>query len=296
MAKSDRKEMGKGIRALLSNIEKQEKEVKEGKTMAEPMGSLEIAIDKIEANPFQPRVEFNEEALKELATSIKTFGVIQPITVRRLSSKRYQIISGERRWRASKMAGLKAIPAYIKESDDQGLLEMALLENIQRTDLNPVEIALSYQRLIEECSLTHEALSERLGKKRSSVSNYLRILKLPPSVQKALQAEMISMGHAKVIAGLDHIEDQVYLLDLILRKGISVRQAESWKSGLYRKKNKSIPSGEVHPEIARIQDQLSEKLGKKVEIKRSSQGSGSIKIPFASDRDLNELMDLLLDV
>jgi len=220
-------EVGKGIKALLANIDAEDKtrKKKSGVVKVESDSSTSIGtvpVDWIEPNPFQPRTEFEQEDLEELITSIKTFGVVQPITVRRLSSKEYQLISGERRWRASKDAGLDDIPAYIREADDQAMLEIALLENIQRADLNAMEVALSYQRLIDECELTHEELSDRLGKKRSSITNYLRVLKLPAPVQKALKSKAISIGHAKVLAGIQKTEVQLLLLERILIEGLSV--------------------------------------------------------------------------
>lgn len=300
MSKSNKKDVGKGIRALLANIESDQKE--NTSTDQETKGSTsDISIDSIEANPFQPRTDFDEEQLNELMESILTHGVIQPITVRKLNGKRYQIISGERRWRASQMAGLESIPAYVREADDQGMLEMALLENIQRADLNPLEVAISYQRLIDECDLTHEELSTRLGKKRSSISNHLRVLRLSPLAQKALKESVISLGHAKVLAGVENIEDQVRILDQIVSDSLSVRASEGLAASLGRKapstKNQTdkAPSPEQHPEIKKMQENLSEHLGTKVFIGRDASGRGSIRINFESDADLNDIMDTLLN-
>lgn len=296
MAKSTKKDVGKGIRALLSNIEIDPAVPDERKSGKRISASSEIAVSAIEPNPFQPRTEFDQDKMDELAQSIKTFGVIQPITVRRLSAKKYQIITGERRWRASKIAGLDTIPAFVREANDQGMLEMALLENIQRTDLNPMEVALSYQRLIDECSLTHEELSARLGKKRSSITNYLRVLKLSPEAQKAVKNELISLGHAKVLAGIKNIEDQLGVLEQILANGLSVRDAEKLAQSL---NGRRIPRSkgkvaEVHAEIRRIEDKLGEHLGSRVKIARSGKGSGSIRISFSSDEELNSLVDSLI--
>ncbi len=292
-------EIGKGIRALLANIDTEEVTKKKGKRVIdeEDLSIGTIKVNQIETNPYQPRKDFDEDEMSELATSIETFGIIQPITVRRLSSKEYQVIAGERRWKASKMAGLKEIPAYVREADDQAMLEMALLENIQRTDLNALEVALSYQRLIEECNLTHEELSQRLGKKRSSITNYLRVLKLPAPIQKALKSNMISLGHAKVLAGIDKTEMQLLFLEKILVKELSVRATEKEISKLYEspdlKEIKSFAS--QLPEIKNIMDQLSDKVGSKVNITRSSSGSGQIKIHFANDEEFNNVIDVLLN-
>lgn len=290
-----KKEIGKGIRALLANIEA-ESTTKASDHMESDTGSTtEVEISAIEANPFQPRTEFDEEKLDELSESISTFGVIQPITLRKLNNKRYQIISGERRWRASQLAGLQRIPAYIREADDQGMLEMALLENIQRADLNPLEVAISYQRLIDECDLTHEELSGRLGKKRSSISNHLRVLKLSPMTQKALKTRHISMGHAKVLAGIEKIEDEVSILNQILEEGLSVRATEHLLSRNIKEKSTARQANTpIHPEVKKYSDQLSDLLGSKVNILRQENGKGSIKINFNSDNEFNDLMDILL--
>jgi ParB family chromosome partitioning protein len=296
MAKSGKKEIGQGIRALLTNIEKEESSKVGKSTQTSYSSSSDIPIGSIEPNPFQPRTDFDEEKLEELAQSIKAFGVVQPITVRRLSAKKYQIITGERRWRASKLAGLKEIPAYVREADDQGMVEMALLENIQRTDLNAVEIALSYQRLIDECKLTHEELSLRLGKKRSSISNYLRILRLTPEAQKSLKKELISLGHAKILAGLKKVEDQIIVLEKILVNGMSVRETERLVQSMNEpvKARKKTPS-KIHPEIRKMQDNLSDIVGSKVEIQRSATGKGSIRIAFTSDEELTSIVSTLLN-
>ena len=288
-----KKEIGKGIRALLANIEQENNSAPET-TQTENKANVAVDINLIEANPFQPRTEFDEEKLSDLCESIKTFGVIQPITLRKLSNKKYQIISGERRWRASKLAGLTEVPAYVREADDQGMLEMALLENIQRADLNALEVAISYQRLIDECDLTHEELSHRLGKKRSSISNYLRVLKLSPSAQKALKMDRISLGHAQVLAGVDPIENQIGILEEILSKELSraterLIQSKGTSSG-----GTGATSKEIHPEVRKYQDQLSDKVGRKVAISRNDKGKGSIKINFKNDHELNQIMESLL--
>lgn len=298
--KSNKKDVGKGIRALLANIDKKQTDAVSLAVGSAPVASAtplsEIDIKQIEANPYQPRTAFDEEELQELSTSIKTHGLIQPITVRKLNAKKYQIISGERRWRASQLAGLKTVPVYIRKADDQGMLEMALLENIQRSDLNPMEIAISYQRLIDECDLTHEELSERLGKKRSSISNHLRVLKLAPSVQLALKEKTISLGHAKILAGMELIEEQTMALGEILSKGLSVRATEILVKSITNPQTSSKSNAaRVNPEIARITDELSESIGTKVKIDRSDKGNGQIKISFSSDSEFNDIIDRILD-
>lgn len=295
MSKSNKKEVGKGIRALLSNIDKKEKSQRSYATAGENKESRELPLKQIEANPFQPRREFDEEQLEELVTSISTHGIIQPIAVRKLSSKTYQIISGERRWRAAKQLKLEKVPVHIIEADDQTMLEMALLENIQRADLNPIEISISYQRLIDECSLTHEELSSRLGKKRSSITNYLRLLKLSPSVQNALKNNQISLGHAKVLGGVDRIEIQTMFLGKIITDDLSVRATE----GLIKSASTTTgSSGQASPKDANLEslkNKLSEYLGSRAQISRNNKGMGAIKIPFSSDDELNDIVEAIMD-
>ncbi len=254
-----------------------------------------IPLSQIEANPFQPRTEFDESALKELAESIQMQGIIQPITVRKMGPDRYQIISGERRYKASRLAGLTAIPAYVRTANDQSMLEMALVENIQRENLNALEIAISYQRLIEECQLTQEGLGERVGKDRSTVTNYLRLLKLPPQIQFAIRDGRLTMGHARAILGVDDIGMQLKIFNDILENDLSVRKVENLvrqnapkKSG---KKNTSKSSWAV--EIRNLEDRLEHRYETKVEIKHKDNGSGQILINYFSNDDLNRLMDLL---
>ncbi len=294
MSKSNKKEVGKGIRALLSNIDKKEK-AKSHPAASALNVSRELPIKQIEANPFQPRREFDEEQLEELVTSISTHGIIQPIAVRKLNGKTYQIISGERRWRAAKQLKLEKVPVHIIEADDQTMLEMALLENIQRADLNPIEISISYQRLIDECALTHEELSSRLGKKRSSISNYLRLLKLSPSVQSALKSSQISLGHAKVLGGVERIEMQTMYLGEILTNDLSVRATESL---IKNRSTKNAASQSPNPKDANLEslkNQLSEYLGSKVHISRNIKGIGTMKIPFSSDDELNDIIEAIMD-
>lgn len=291
MAKVQKQELGKGIRALLGNSNvtptKGDDPVKDDR-----MPIKLVQVDSIEINPFQPRSEFDQEALEELSESIKTFGLIQPLTLRKLDASTYQLIAGERRLRASKLAGLSELPAYIREANDQEMLEMALVENIQRAQLNAIEVAISYQRLIDECNLTHESLSERIGKKRSTVTNYLRLLKLPPAIQQALKADKISMGHARALVGLENQEYQLVALHQVLSKELSVRDTEKLVRELgHSPKESSKKQAALPPIYQQTVDHLSKELGTKVEMKRKSSGVGTITFHFHSDHDLNEILD-----
>ncbi len=297
MAKKDQKKaIGKGIRALLNNIDSEPVEKKETvvKTLAQNVAML--SIKSIEVNPDQPRKEFLESALEELSASIKIHGLIQPVTVRRLNSKKYQLISGERRWRASQKAGLKEIPAYIRIANDQEMLEMALVENIQREELNALEIAFNYQRLMEECDLTHETLSERMGKKRSTISNYLRLLKLPPEIQEGLKNKKISMGHARALAGSNDVSVQLTVYKEVVGNELSVRKTEAL-IGQYSKHSKkskaAAPTKELPDAYVDVRENLRSYLGTKVGLKRSESGKGQIVINFTSDDDLNRILDLI---
>ncbi len=290
-------EVSKGLRSLLSNIEKTNNPAERSQLVKELSNSIAfISPELIEVNPFQPRTEFDTDQLMELAKSIKISGLIQPITVRSLGGNKYQLISGERRLRASKMAGIKDIPAYIRVANDQEMLEMALVENIQRADLNAVEIAISYQRLMDECNLTHEALSERVGKDRSTVTNYVRLLKLPAQIQASVKENQISMGHARALAGIDNIALQLKIYKDAIDQQLSVRAVESLiKSYAAPKTNdvvKNTSSG-MTPEIKKIKEQISHHLGTKVDIKRTSAGKGSITILFNSDKEFNGLVQKL---
>ena len=261
-----------------------------------PMSQMiEIDIRKIVPNPTQPRTEFNEEALDELADSIRQLGIIQPITVRKADNEKYIIISGERRWRAAQRADLETLPAYVREVDDENLHAMALVENIQRQDLNAIEIALGMQRLLEECNLTQDALSEKVGKKRSSVANYLRLLKLPNEVQLALKEGLISMGHAKAIAGAPE-EEQVRLLKKCIKKGLSVRQIEDLVRLLNdeQSKPKRENEEEEYPEsYLRLVERLEQLFTSEIAIKRSKNGGGKITIGFTNDTDIEEFINRL---
>ncbi|HPE55747.1 MAG TPA: ParB/RepB/Spo0J family partition protein [Bacteroidales bacterium] len=253
-----------------------------------------IPLEKIEANPFQPRDRFEEKSLMELSHSIGEQGIIQPVTVRKLGYEKYQLISGERRFKAAKMAGLKQIPCYIRVANDQQMLELALIENIHRQDLNAIEIGISYQRLIEECKLTQEKLSERLGKDRSTITNYIRLLKLPPEVQIALREERISMGHARTLITIENPQVQNRLLELIISKNLSVRDAEQLvkengtKTSTAAKKQISLPEKHIF-----VRDKLRGELDTRVDIKRNTKGSGSIVITFNSDTEFDRIMSAL---
>lgn len=295
--------LGRGLSSILSDSQEGETDVavqkKERKPSASALRELnfkEILIKEIETNPFQPRIEFEETALEELALSIKVQGIIQPITVRRLSRNEYQLISGERRFRASQLAGLTKIPAYIKEVEDQQMMEMALIENIQRKDLNALEISLSYQRLIDECGLKHEELGDRVGKGRSTVNNYLRLLKLPPEIQLGLQGEHISMGHAKALLGIEEVDIQLSVYEKILSEDLSVRKTEELVRSLQKDKNsvaKDRTPSDHSNEVSRLQTDLSSHFGTKVKVSLNSNDKGEIKIPFMSIDDLNRLLEII---
>lgn len=296
--KLSKTDFGKGIRALLANPAELEQAVQENPqaVVRELTHSVALLpIEQIEANPFQPRTEFDQEALQELADSIRVHGLIQPITVRRLHDRAYQLISGERRFRASQMAGLREIPAYVRIADDQQMLEMALIENIQRQDLNAIEIAISYQRLKEECNLTDEQLSERVGKQRSTITNYLRLLKLPVDIQQAIKNGSISMGHARALAGVSDVAFQLSLLRQILQDDLSVRAVEdiiarhqAERLGPKKRAEKRLPDALRH-----IQDRFSAFFGTKVDLKRNERGKGQIVIKFDNDAELNRILDIL---
>ena len=254
----------------------------------------EINIDFIEANPFQPRTDFDESALNELTESIKIQGVIQPVTVRKMGRDKYQLISGERRLRASKMAGLKTIPVFIRVANDEQMLEMALIENTHREGLNAIEIALSYQRLIEECNITQEQLSEKVGKDRSTVTNFLRLLKLPPEVQVALRDGFISMSQARAIINIEDKTKQLVILKEIIDKDLSVRQVEELVRSLNSKNVKTKKQKDVLPETFIFTvDSLSKSLNTKVKINRNSKGKGSLTIDFKNDEDFERLIALI---
>ena len=299
------KGLGKGLSALLggdtdlSNIRKPVGYVnKEVVTAEQPKQGtadiLRIPVDMVEPNPFQPRMSFDQEALEELTDSIKTLGLIQPITVRRTSRGKYQIISGERRFRACKMAGMDMVPAYIRDTNDQGMLEMAIVENIQRENLDPIEIAMSYQRLIEECNLTQEQMAIRIGKKRASVTNFLRLLKLPAKIQHDLKVGLLSVGHAKVLLGLDDIMLQEYLCDLSIKDGLSVRQLEEKIRQLDQpKKQKQLETQELPDVYFQVLEVVGRYFENNISLKRGSGGKGSMTIHFKSDDEVKRFLQAL---
>lgn len=288
----NRNALGRGLSALLENASTDITGVE-----PKPLNSVsEIPISQVQANPFQPREEFDETALNELADSIRVHGVIQPITVRKLGYDSYQIISGERRTRASRLAGLTTIPAYIRLADDQGMLEMALIENIQREDLNAIEIALSYKRLLDECSLNQEQLGDRVGKNRSTVNNYLRLLKLPDNIQAAIRDNTISMGHARAIINIDNPQEQQDLFTQMLEDGLSVREVENLVRQKHESKEatpKSKTKSSTPDTFITYQKTLSSKFDAKIKIKADEKGRGNITIPFKSQQDLKRILELL---
>ncbi len=262
-----------------------------------PEGSpdvLRIPSGLIDPNPYQPRVTFDREELAELADSIRTFGLIQPITVRKTGDGRYQIISGERRFRAARMIGMDLIPAYVRNSDDQGMLEMAIVENIQRSDLDPIEISMSYQRLMEECSLTQEQLASRVGKKRASVANYLRLLKLPAKVQHDIKVGLVSVGHAKVLLGVDEPAVQEQLCDAIIKNGLSVRQLEDRVRALYAEPRRTFEQ-ELPDFYYRILENVGKIFGDNISLKRGGNGKGTLTIRFNSDEEMERFLKALDD-
>ncbi|MBN4081591.1 ParB/RepB/Spo0J family partition protein [bacterium AH-315-C07] len=292
---SQKNALGKGLSALLENAST---DITSGETMTATtqVGAIaNIDITKIEPNPFQPRVDFDEDSLKELAKSIKVHDLIQPLTVRKLGYDEYQLISGERRYRASKIAGLKTVPAYIRVANDQEMVEMALIENIQREDLNAIEIAISYQRLVEECSMTQEEVASRMGKNRTTVTNYMRLLKLPPEIQMGLRSNDITMGHARAIINVDVPEVQLDLYFETVSRQLSVREVEEL-ARQYSPRKGSKPASvkkELPLEYREIESNLSNQLDSRVKISLKGADKGTINIPFHSNDDLNRILDLL---
>ncbi len=296
MAKAIKKQaLGRGLSALLKDPENDIKSVSD-KNADKVVGSIvELDIESIEINPFQPRSNFNEDALQELASSIRQLGVIQPITVRKSDFNKYQLISGERRLRASKIAGLATIPSYIRIADDNESLTMALVENIQRHDLDPIEIALSYQRLIDEIQLTQEQMSERVGKKRSTIANYLRLLKLDPIIQTGIRDGFISMGHGRAIINIEDQDAQADIYQKIVSKNLSVRETEALVKS-YQEGLKPKPAGKHKASSYGAEDkkkELAQWLGVKADIKVSADGKGKITIPFKGEAEFNRILNLI---
>ena len=300
--------LGKGIGALLgmeadlNNIRKPVGYInKEVVNIEQPQQNvtadiLRIPVDLIEPNPFQPRMSFDQEALEELAESIKTLGLIQPITVRRKEDGRYQIISGERRFRACRLSGMDMVPAYIRDTNDQGMLEMAIVENIQRENLDPIEIAMSYQRLIDECRLTQEQMAVRVGKKRASVTNYLRLLKLPAKIQHDLKVGLLSVGHAKVLLGIEDVKLQEYLCDLVIKEDMSVRQLEDKIRKMAQPKAETAEDAQDLPdEYFKVLEIVGKYFENNISLKRTSAGKGSMTIHFNSDEEVKKFLKALED-
>ena len=305
MAAQQRKTgLGKGLGALLqqddNNSKKSENvQIPVSKTTSSPAGSINfIKVEQISINPFQPRTDFDERALRELSESIETQGLIQPITVRQVAKHEYQLISGERRLRASKLAGITEVPAYVRTANDQQMLEMALIENIQRENLNAIEIALSFQRMIEECSLKQEELGERVSKNRSTVTNYLRLLKLPPVIQAAIRDGDLSMGHARALINVGEVEKQLFIFKEIVERGLSVRRAEQLVREVQQAKDKKQKGAKKENALGfqfqKIEDDLASKFATRVKLNvKSSKGKGAIEIPFNSEDDLSRILELL---
>lgn len=287
--------LGRGLGALIS-------EANDEKPAAQASMN-EIDINLIDANPWQPRQEFDQEKLDELSASIKSVGLVQPLTLRRMDNGRFQIIAGERRFRAAKMAGLEKVTAYVRDAGDDTMLELALVENIQRADLNPIEEALSYQRLIDECNLTQETMADRVGKKRSTVTNYLRLLRLPAEIQAGLRANLISMGHARAILSLEDEATQIMLYQQTIEYGYSVRRVEELVREYNEKPEEPVADDLAKPKPQKQQDQseqysslcnqLSQRFGTKVKFDRNEAGKGKIVIPFANDDELERIVEML---
>lgn len=269
-------------------------EQQERQLIHSPSAVNEIPVKNISVNPFQPRTSFDEESLNELVQSVEEHGIIQPITVRRAADNSFQLITGERRLRAAEKAGLKRIPAYVREAGDENMLELALVENIQREDLDAIEVAISYQRLIEEFDLTQERLGERVGKKRATIANYLRLLNLPVEIQSAIREKKISMGHARALLAIEDKPFQMEVFDKILSKDLSVRKVESLAQKAKRdEEQKALPEEEQRSDYEDLREHLSHYFGATVEFKRSNKGSGRIVIPFKSDEDLQRIVSIL---
>jgi ParB family chromosome partitioning protein len=296
--KQNKDALGKGIRSLLQSIDSDLK-TNTGAlktSVVEAATTMQrIKVTDVEPNPKQPRRDFDEQALKELAASVKMHDLVQPITVTSLGNGKYRLISGERRWRAAKLAGLVDVPAYIRQANDQDLLELALLENLQREDLNAMEIALSYKRMMEELNHTQEEVAERMGKERSTVANYIRLLRLPPDIQVAVRKGDISMGHARALVNVDTVDKQLFIFNEIRGKNLSVRQTEELVRKLYKSnapvKDSVKPS--LPPAYKKIEDNLASHLSTKVKLNHNKKGYGNISIEYFSIQDLNKILDQL---
>ena len=296
--KKDKEALGKGIRSLLQSIDTDLKTTSgelKNTVMEAVTGVLRIPLEQIETNPKQPRHDFDENALRELAASIRMHDIIQPITVAKLPSGKYRLISGERRLRAARMADLKDIPSYIRIANDQQLLELALLENLQREDLNAMEIALSYKRMMDELNYTQEQVAERMGKERSTVANYTRLLKLPPDIQVAVRSNELSMGHARALINVDTVDKQLYLFREIKSRGLSVRQTEELVRKIYKTQGpvKDSVKPSLPPAFKKIEYNLASHFSTRVKLSHNKKGNGSISIEYYSLQELNKLLDQL---
>lgn len=290
--------LGKGIRSLLQNIDSDLKTTAgtlKTDLVEKTTASNRIALDQIEVNPKQPRRDFDETALSELAASVKIHDIIQPLTVSRMASGKYRLIAGERRFRAAKIAGLKDVPVYIRQANDNELLELALLENLQRENLNAIEIALSYKRLMDELDYTHEQVSERMGKERSTVVNYIRLLKLPPDIQVAVRTGVISMGHARALINVDMVDKQLYIFSEIKNNGLSVRQTEDLVRRMYTGDTavKNPVKAALPPAFKKIEDNLASHYSTKVKLVHNKKGYGAVTFEYYSLEELNSLLDKL---
>lgn len=290
--------LGKGIRSLLQNIDADLKNTAgslKPEVVEQNTGILRIALDQIEVNPKQPRHDFDEEALSELAASVKMHDIIQPLTVSKLPNGRYRLIAGERRFRASKIAGLKDVPVYIRQANDVQLLELSLLENLQRENLNAIEIALSYKRLMDELDYTQEQVAERMGKDRSTVTNYIRLLKLPPDIQVAVRNGSLTMGHARALINVDVVDKQLFIFTEIKKKGLSVRQTEDLVRNIYIPQNavKNTVKASLPPAFKKIEDTIASNFGTKVKLTHNKKGYGSVLFEYYSLEELNGLLEKL---
>ena len=299
MTKPHKDALGKGIRSLLQNIDADLKTTAgdlKSNVVEQATAVIRIPLTNIRTNPKNPRKDFDEQSLRELANSLKNFDVVQPITVSKLAENKYQLVAGERRLRAAKMAGLVDIPAYIRQTNDAELLELALLENLQREDLNAIEISLSYKRMMDELSYTQEQVAERMGKERSTVANYIRMLKLPPDIQLAVRNGKLSMGHARALINIDTVDKQLFVFHEIEEKELSVRQTEELVRNLYKQQGgavKSTVKQTLMPAYKRIEDNLASHFGTKVKLAHNKKGFGSISIEYYSLDELNKLLEMM---
>lgn len=292
--------LSKGISSLLRNINEDLKTTTgnlKSSVVEEVTTSIRVPLENIIINPKQPRRDFDETALSELATSIRLHDIIQPLTVSKLPNGKYQLIAGERRFRASKIAGLKDVPVYVRQANDQELLELALLENLQRENLNAIEIGLSYKRMMDELDYTQEQVADRMGKERSTVTNYIRLLRLPPDIQMAIRNNIISMGHARTLIALDHIDKQLYIFNEIKKGQLSVRQTEELVRKMYKaatnSASNSVNKNSLPPAYKKIEDNLASHFSTKVKLNHNKNGNGSITLEYYSLQELNKLLDLM---